>query len=218
MKYGGHKNPATYTKYYAPKNSGVDGQGTFFGCTPRSFVFRNLTLNRHPELWQALPAEKKRELESREDFVKIQKELEGLKADPVKTAARRASLHSKMTNLRRAELHKCWVAQERNPPSSQEDAAYSTGRLRARFARVSRMMPERERLATNMSLAPPLRSPLGRSVLNDMIALCKQEPELIIRPGLEPDKCHCRTFSADKSKVDGYVQFVHALNGGLLAS
>jgi hypothetical protein len=156
MKYGGHKNPATYTKYYAPKNSGVDGQGTFFGYTPRSIVndvFRNLTLNRHPELWQTLPAEKRRELESREDFVKIQKELEGLKLDPVKTAARQASLHSKMMTLRRAEFRKCWTAQERNPPSSQEDAVYSMGRLRARFPRVSRMMPERERLATSIFLA-----------------------------------------------------------------
>jgi hypothetical protein len=213
MKYGGHKSSATYTKYYAPKNSGVDGQGTYFGYTPRHFVndvFRNLTLNRNPDLWQALPAEKKRELESREDFVKIQNELEGLKADPVKNAAERASLHSKVMALRRAELHKCWTTQERNQWSSQEDADYSMGRLRARFARVSRMMPERERLAKNMSLAAPLRSPLGQSVLNDMIALCKQEPKLAIRPGLEPDKCHCRTLSADKSKVDGYVQFVHA--------
>ena len=69
----------------------MDGQGIFFGYTPRSIVndvFRNLILNRHPELWQTLPAEKRRELESREDFVKIQKELEGLKLDPVKTAAR----------------------------------------------------------------------------------------------------------------------------------
>lgn len=72
-------------------------------------------MNRHPELWKALPAEKKRELESREDFVKIQKELEDLKTDPRKTTARRASLRSKMMILRRAELHKFWTAQERNP-------------------------------------------------------------------------------------------------------
>jgi hypothetical protein len=75
------------------------------------------------------------------------------------------------------------------------------------------MMPERKRLATNMFLVAPLRSSIGRSVLNDMVALYKQDAELSLRPSLEPEKCHCLTSRADESQADRYVLFVQALNG-----
>ena len=70
------------------------------------------------------------------------------------------------------------------------------------------MMPERKRLATNMSLIAPLRSAIGRSVLNDMVALYTQDAELSFRPGLEPEKSHCPTSRAEDSKVDQYVRLV----------
>ena len=52
-------------------------------------------------------------------------------------------------------------------------------------------MPERSRLAKSMFEVGCLRSSEGRRVLQDMIALYKQEKEVTVRLGLEPDKCHC---------------------------
>jgi hypothetical protein len=74
IRQGRHSNPATYSKFHAPRNSGVDGQGVYFGgprCELVNDVFRSLTIDRCPELWQSLPAEKEHELESREDVAKI---------------------------------------------------------------------------------------------------------------------------------------------------
>ncbi|OJD24095.1 hypothetical protein ACJ73_04547 [Blastomyces percursus] len=65
------------------------------------------------------------------------------------------------------------------------------GHYRARFARASRIMPERQFLATNIFEVATLRSKVGREVLRDMIALCSQKHEIETRLGLEPNKCHC---------------------------
>jgi hypothetical protein len=213
MKHGGHRNPATYAEFYAPNNSGVDGQATYWDGTPRTIVndlFRSFTLQRRPHLCQSLPAEKKHGLERREDYVKIQKELEDLNQNPEKTEKECQSLYRQMKRLEKAELRKHQTEQRPNPPSSQEYGTYSAGSLRSRFARAGRMMPERKRLATNTFLVASLRSPIGRSVLNDMAALYKQDAELSVRPGLEPEKCHCPT--AGESQVDRYVLFVQVLN------
>jgi hypothetical protein len=202
MKHGGHRNPATYAEFYAPNNSGVDGQATYWDGTTRTIVndlFRSLTLQRCPHLCQSLPAEKKHDLERREDYVKIIKELEDLNQNPEKTEEKLQSLYRQKRRLEKAELRKCQTDQPSNPPSSQEDGTYSAGSLRSRFARASRMMPERKRLATNMFLVAPLRSLIGRSVLNDMVALYNQDAELSLRPGLEPEKCHCPTSRAGES-------------------
>jgi hypothetical protein len=88
MKHGGYRNPATYAEFCAPNNSGVDGQATYWDGTTRTIVnnlFRSLTLQRRPYLYQSLPAEKKHDLKRREDYVKIIKKLEDLNQNPEKT-------------------------------------------------------------------------------------------------------------------------------------
>ena len=217
MKYGGHQNPGTYNAFYAPNNSGADGQGTYFTGAPRTIVnelFRGLTLDRHADLWQSLPAEKKYELERSEEFVKIEKELEDLKGTPETTMKERERLYHRTRQLKTAELRKCRASQPRNPLSAPEDANYAMGSLRARFSRVSRMMPERERLARGMFLVTALRSPEGRSVLNDMVALCKQQAEVMFRPGLEAEKCHCANLSSKESKANWYVGHLSVHSSG----
>jgi hypothetical protein len=52
-------------------------------------------------------------------------------------------------------------------------------------------MSERSRLAKSMFEVGCLRSSEGHQVLQDMIALYKQEKEVTVRLGLKPDKCHC---------------------------
>ncbi|KAF2174441.1 hypothetical protein K469DRAFT_498332, partial [Zopfia rhizophila CBS 207.26] len=52
------------------------------------------------------------------------------------------------------------------------------------------MMPERDRLATNLFKEATLRSPLGLSVLRDLMALLEKTSEVEFRPGLERDNTY----------------------------
>ena len=65
------------------------------------------------------------------------------------------------------------------------------GYHRTQFHRVRRLMPERDRLASNLFVVAPIRTNEGRSVLRDMIALCQQDAEVPFRPGLELERCSC---------------------------
>ena len=81
MKHGGHRDESTHGKFYAPRNPGTDGQGSYFGDTLRTIVndrFRTMTLSRNPGLWQSLPAEKWNEIENGPEFSAIEEELERL--------------------------------------------------------------------------------------------------------------------------------------------
>jgi len=110
MKYSGHQNPETRSKFYAPADSGADGQGTYANSTPRTLpsdVFRSLKLERNPMLWQSLPAEKKHDLVGREDFVKAQKAPDDWKEDPGRTETEWQDLYRQKRRLEKAELRKC---------------------------------------------------------------------------------------------------------------
>ena len=58
------------------------------------------------------------------------------------------------------------------------DDADLMGYHRSQFHRIRRLMPERDRLASNLFLVAPIRSDEGRSILRDMIALSRQEAEV----------------------------------------
>lgn len=144
---------------------------------PRAIVnnlFRGLTLDRNSELWQSLPAEKRFILERSEEYVKIEKERENLKVISRRTSIKeRKKLYNQIRKLETTEFYKYRDSQPRNPLSTRVDTTYAMGGLRARFARVSRIIPERERLARGIFLVTILRSPEDRRILNDIITLCK---------------------------------------------
>lgn len=61
--------------------STVDGQGSFFGQALRRDHledFRGLSLHRHPQHWQSLPAKQQFELERRPDILALADEIETL--------------------------------------------------------------------------------------------------------------------------------------------
>ncbi|KAH8730285.1 hypothetical protein GQ44DRAFT_768673 [Phaeosphaeriaceae sp. PMI808] len=69
------------------------------------------------------------------------------------------------------------------------------------FDRYRFMMPERHRLATDLFQTSALRSPLGISVLRDMMSLLGKTSEINCRPGLEPEKCHCQGARNEPKKL-----------------
>ncbi|PGH00186.1 hypothetical protein AJ79_08291 [Helicocarpus griseus UAMH5409] len=191
-KHAGHRGSRTHHDYYAPNND-TDGQAAYLGDPVRTHVvdvFRNLKLERNPDLWQSLPAEKQYALKKTEEYLTIEKKLQDLGASS--KAEERNALYGEKRRLIDKELRKCQKEQHRQPPSKDAlDSTYYMGHYRARFARASRMMPERQRLVTNIFEVATLRSKVGREVLRDMTALCSQKHEIETRLGLEPSKCHC---------------------------
>jgi len=64
-------------------------------------------------------------------------------------------------------------------------------------------MPVRRRQASNLFNIVSIWSDKGQAVLRDMIELYRQETEVVLRPGLEPEKCHC---PAERNrKIDRFV-------------
>ncbi|QKX61686.1 uncharacterized protein TRUGW13939_08841 [Talaromyces rugulosus] len=206
MVHAGQQIDSTHRQHYAP-NNGTDGQAAYTGDSVRSHVadlFRGLSLTRNPDLWQTLPAEKRYELENREDYIEIENALQALKGS-TKNQQRRL-LYNKMRRLIDSELSKCQKSQTRKPLSEEPDGTYFMGSHRSQFSRARRMMPVRQRLADNIFQEATLRSDLGRQVLADMIALCKQEHEIEIRPGLEPGKCHCIASKDESSEKRAHIK------------
>jgi hypothetical protein len=68
-------------------------------------------------------------------------------------------LHSQMANLQKAELRKCWANQRPDHSVSSRRWDLLDGHLRTRVFRVGLMMPERERLARNISSVASLQVP-----------------------------------------------------------
>ncbi|OJD24096.1 hypothetical protein ACJ73_04548, partial [Blastomyces percursus] len=79
-KHAGHRSSRTHHDYYAPNND-TDGQAAYLGDPVRTNVvdvFRNLKLERNPDLWQSFPAEKQYALKKTEEYLTIEKKLQDL--------------------------------------------------------------------------------------------------------------------------------------------
>ena len=193
MGHGGHLNPSTHRNYYQPNNPGTDGQDAYLGGKLRTIVadlFRGMTVSHNPNLLQSLPAEQKHDFETSPGFAATTEELENLKGQPPseERKRRRRELYAARKKLKKAGLRKTQKSQPRGHPSTATAEIQSIGGHRARFARFHRLTPLRGRLAKSMFVVGWLRSPEGRSVLQDLINLYQQETEVAFRPGLEPEK------------------------------
>jgi hypothetical protein len=199
MKFAGQNNPNTFLGFYMSQISTVDGQNSFLGKEiRRDYIedLRGMSLRRHPQLWQSLPAKLQYELEQRPDFIEIEEEMESL-AKVIKAAgpensqkdqARRRELYEKRRQITLVELKKCQKLQPRRPPSSEtclED------KHRTFFSRVRRLMPERDRLAYTLFVPATLRSTVGQAVLRDLTALCAQESRVAYHPSMQPKMGRC---------------------------
>lgn len=196
MKHAGHKNPNTYNNHYQPNNSGTDGQGSYFGSEVRTIVndlFRGTTVARNPDLPQRLPAEKEEALAHSPEHVAIRTELAALRGQQGDTAAkRRTKLYQDRKKLADKELSRWQQSLPCRRPKTGTESMAPPCYERAIFSRVKFLMPERDRLASILLDEPDtLRSPTGLEALRSMVALCEADAEVVVRPGLEPNKCCC---------------------------
>ncbi|KAK5188855.1 hypothetical protein LTR96_010859 [Exophiala xenobiotica] len=196
MGHGGQWNERTHRQHYQPNNPGTDGQDAYLRGKIRTIVadlFRGMTVARNPDLFHCLPAEKKAELEASPEFTSMDSELKFLKTQPPSQDRdrRRREIYRDRQKMRKKGLRHAQKAQPCERPWEAKAEIRSIGGYRSRFQRIRHLMPERSRLAKSMFEVGCLRSSEGHQVLQDMIVLYKQEKEVTVRLGLEPDKCHC---------------------------
>ena len=183
MKFAGYRNSKTLIGHYLNDMSNVDGAAAYLGLEPRRDItedFRSATMGRNPELLQSLPAKLLKELEQRQDYVELCREIEDLsfqiKAAPINEGreelkAQQDRLYHQRRKLRDEEREKYQRGQQR--AYNAQSVAHDGGDWRrSYFDRVVRhMVPERDRLANVLTQAAPLRSSQGISTLQDLISL-----------------------------------------------
>ncbi len=203
MKFAGHFDPNTFVTSYMSQLSTVDGQGSFFGQELRRDHledFRGLSLHRHPQLWQSLPAKHRFELERRPEFIAVDKEIETLAwklenaSDAEETQpyqVRRQELYERRRQLTVDELRKCQKLQPKKLTSQTANEPCLEDHRRTFFASTRGLMPERDRLASCLFKPVTLRSAEGRTALHDLISLCTRDSRVVYRPGLRPKEGRC---------------------------
>ncbi|RSL79978.1 hypothetical protein CEP52_017454 [Fusarium oligoseptatum] len=223
MVYAGHTDPNTLAMHYLPRN-GADGQAAYHGQERRTLVldlFRSLTIPRNPRLWQCLPAKQQYDCDTSPEMMHINLQILTLRGTTnKKSQEQRKKLYAEKRELIAKRLRR-W---QKTQPVKHDD---SPGYHRAIFDRVRFLMPERDRLAQNLFLIDKLRSSAGLAVLHDMLALYHKRRNVEYRPGLEPDKCHCRKDNDDSpydwrhiydchriaaEKVDGFAELCFLCN------
>jgi hypothetical protein len=186
----GQQDPDTYQDHYQSSLCAVDGQATFLGQERRDIVseaFLELTIPYNPCLSARLPAEQRYKFEQSKEYRDIISEIQS-----ASDAKERVKQERKRNTLLQTELTN-WQRKQPFRPSDQPEHHHTI------FNRC-RFMPVQDRLAANLFKPAKLRSPLGLSVLKDMMALLRQTTEIEFRPGLEPDRCTC-FLEAKKSSV-----------------
>lgn len=205
MQFAGHGgNPRIFFESYMSSTSSVQGVSNILKLTHREDIaepFRGLTLQRHPQLWQTLPAKLKQDLEDSPECTRLNNQIKEL-TEKIKAAGsntqreklegERHDLYNQKYRLVAQELDR-WqsrLPKERKPGSTEEDD-HTLSYHWTLFDRVAHLMPERKRLSSLLLLPVSLRSPEGRQALEDMITICKQKSPVSDHPALKTEDGHC---------------------------
>jgi hypothetical protein len=188
MRAAAHENSNTYGQSYQSGESRVNGQNTFLGNERREDVsdaFLELSIPYTPNLAQRLPAEQRYKLQRSQEYLELE--------EAIKALQNKKNMDSK-GSVQELQRMKCRLMddalqkwQKEQPYRPEDPPQYHYGI----FERCRFMMPERDRLATNLFKEATLQSPLGLLVLRDLMALLEKTSEVEFRPGLERDKCLC---------------------------
>jgi hypothetical protein len=211
MKFAGHIDPRTFQVHYAHQMSTIDGQSALWDKERRNIpfeAFRGLSLHHYPQLPQSLPAKVRDDLEHRDDFIALNKEIAALgenlrlvttAAEGKQANARRKELYWERRHLILNELSK-WQQIQLN--TAKADRSAPVAALPGYFNRIRRLDPPRDRLAHTLFIDIPLRSDEGRSALHDFVTLCRENPKVAYRPSLQPKEGRCPVPTCAK-EMDG---------------
>ncbi|RYP14043.1 hypothetical protein DL767_010440 [Monosporascus sp. MG133] len=196
-QFAAQRNLKTLVGHYLHSLTTIDGAACFLEMQPRNDLtqdFRTATMKRNPDLRHSLPSKMQAELESRDDYAALTRQIENLSLQ-IKTATDQAALtrlrdersraYKNRAQLEHKEQEKFRQSQKRVPKTEREAHRQSDWQ-KTHFNRIRHMMPERNRLAQTLSRRAPLRSPDGISVMKDLIALrtgdCRVAYQDVLRP------------------------------------
>ena len=153
-----------------------------------------MIVKRNPKLFLSLLVKIQDELQQREDYAAITKELDELsfELNIVERGPAVYELRLQWNYLleqrhifENEELNRVYHTQERIYPSDHK-GTFHIDQHRSRFKRPRYIMPERERLSNTLFSVAPLRSLEGISAARDLIALltnsCRVAYQLSLRP------------------------------------
>ena len=167
MVYAEHMDLNTVLRYYLLRND-ADGQQVYFSSKEQTLVknlFWRLTVPQNLRLWQCLPAEKQYMLKGASEFCRLEEQIATLKgARDKESICSQKALYNEKRRLKNQELCN-W--QKRQPIKYDNPPGYH----RAIFDQAWFIMPERDRLAFSLFQVDTLRSPMGLTVLWDLIVL-----------------------------------------------
>ena len=202
MKFAGHNNGDTFFGSYMPQLSTVDGMSSYWNRKRRTVHlegFRGLSLHCHPQMLQSLPVKVEADLEMRGDFIIIEQEIEALreklrrvsiKDESQPNQAQREELYWQKRQLVSKELNKWQKAQSRKTKSDMDSEAPIVTSLPSYFNHIRHLDPPHDQLTSLLFLEAPLHSLEGRRALEDMISLCRENPQVAYRLSLRPkDGC-----------------------------
>ncbi|KAK3935222.1 hypothetical protein QBC46DRAFT_462211 [Diplogelasinospora grovesii] len=148
------QNLGVLNNHYLYDLTTVNGASCYLGIKTRTDLtedFRTVIIRRNPDLGQSLPPSMREELDIKNLTLKIERTAN--KEERNRLKAKRITIYKSHAKLKKEELKK-----------------YRGGR-RTQFNRIRHMMPEHDRLTRKLFLRVQLRSPEGRSAMQDLINL-----------------------------------------------
>ncbi|PSN60122.1 hypothetical protein BS50DRAFT_507169, partial [Corynespora cassiicola Philippines] len=208
-KFASQVTDSTLGRHYLHDMSNVDGAATFLGLRKKTDLtanFRSVSMGRNPDLLLTLPASMQHDLEMREDYSSLWKEIDSLDsqirdAESSKISqelrTRQSELYTQRRKIRQQELKK-YQASQRRDYDSKTDTHMSDWRRTYFEQVVCHMVPERARLASTLLLAKPLRSPEGISAMQDLLMLLESDSFVGYQDSLRPVDGRCRVQSCSE--------------------
>lgn len=199
MRFAAHINPNTYRRSYQTSIPIVDGQASYFQYEPRNTELHALRRgyswrrNPHhqPELREATRVAiqyntSEKQEDARDDFAwKNQKERQ------------------KVYDQRRGRRDHL-LRQQYSAAPQPDGRPYESD-----FNQTRKLMPERDRLATSLFMEGSLRDDTGRTIMNDLIHLCRQGGSATYCLGLNPSGTLCATCGERSRKGDEHSWWSH---------
>jgi hypothetical protein len=216
MKFAKHKNVNTFFDSYMSQINTVDDIKNYWNRKRRTVhleEFRELSFHYHSQMLQFLSIKVEIDLESRVDFVNLNKEIDilneklqnvVLNEQSQKNQIRRKKLYWKKRQLVSEELSKWQKIQTHKVIINAKNDASSVANWSSYFNRIRRLNLSRDRFAFSLFSHAFLRSSQDRRAFQIMIILCRDNSSVIYRSSLR-SKNDCCLVSKCERKMKKYV-------------
>jgi hypothetical protein len=221
MKFVKYKNADTFFDFYMFQINTINDIKNYWNrkrCIIHFEEFRELSLHYHSQMLQSLSIQIEIDLESRVDFVNLNKEIDihneklqsvVLNEQSQKNRARRKKLYWKKRQFVSEELSKWQKIQTHKMSINAKNDASSVANQLSYFNNIRRLNSSRDRLASSLFFHAFLRSSQNRRAFQNMSILCRNNSFVTYRSSLK-SKNDCCLVSKCERKMNKYVAcFLH---------